>query len=423
MRLAIIADDLTGAADTGVQLAKRSFYTILLPFGMENAEFSCQFRKTQIVALSTNTRGMKPELAYGVVRDLVVLLKELHPQSIYKKIDSTLRGNVGVEIEAILDATGNDLAVLAPAFPDSGRTTVDGIHLVNGQPLAQTEAASDPVSPVRESHIPTLLGSQTGLRVGHIKLREVRQGPTSLQKAILHHIENGERIIVFDAVTNQDLNNIARIGMLMPSPPLMVGSAGLADQISSLLKPSELLADHPVAHRESDEGMILIISGSLSAITLKQLDEIRRSGKGKVITIETHKLIEDQNPERENDIIAEIISAAGACEAAGFQSVTRNCRYERASSLQVVEYLGRIAGRIVNECPRPIRGLIITGGDTAMAVFKHLGISRVRLVDEILPGVPYGQVVGGNLAGMDIITKAGAFGAEDALVKCVDFLT
>jgi uncharacterized protein YgbK (DUF1537 family) len=330
---------------------------------------------------------------------------------------------VGVEVEAVLDATANNLAILAPAFPDSGRTTVDGIHLVNGQPLAQTEAASDPVSPVCESHVPALVGSQTGLRVGHIKLREVRQGPTSLQRAILQHIENGEKIIVFDAVTNHDLNSIARGGMLMPSPPLMVGSAGLADQISSLLKPSEPLAVHPVAHKKSDEGMILIISGSLSAVTLKQLDEIRRSGKGKVITIETHKLIEDQNPERENEIVAQIISAAGACKAAGFQSVTGNRRYEKASSLRVVEYLGRIAGRIVDECPRPIRGLITTGGDTAMAVFKHLGISRVRLVDEILPGVPYGQVVGGNLAGMDIVTKAGAFGAEDALVKCIDFLT
>ncbi len=416
----IIADDLTGAADTGIQFAKRNLYTILLPFSADTP--SRQLREAQIIALNTNTRGMRPELAYDTVKRATALLERLHPLSIYKKIDSTLRGNVGVEIEAVMDATGNEIAILSPAFPACGRTTVNGVHLVNGQPLSETEAASDPVSPVCESHIPTLIRAQTGLKTGHIDLKEIRRSPASLRRSILQHIKNGEKIIVFDAVTDRDLSSIAEAGMSMPSPPLMVGSAGLADQLSRLLTLSERAADQPVAYESIGEGAILIISGSLSAVTSNQLDEIRRAGRGKIVSIAVHKLIEDQNHERESEIVSEIISAAEAGKAAGVQSVIENRCDEKELPLRIVEYLGRLAHRIIGECPQPIRGLILTGGDTALAVFEHLGISQVRLMDEILPGIPRGLVVSGKFSGLTVVTKAGAFGNERALVHCVDLL-
>ena len=466
MYLGIIADDLTGAADTGVQFAKRSFYTILLPFGLESVEPSWRLREAQIVALNTGTRGMQAGLAYDTVKDTTVLLKRLHPQSIYKKIDSTLRGNVGAEIQAVMDATGNILAILAPAFPDCNRTTVGGMHLVNGRPLSQTEVAFDPVSPVRESHIATLIRAQTRLKVGHIYLQEVRRGTEPLQRSIFRHMENGEKIIIFDAVTDDDLSNIAEAGMSMSSPPLMVGSAGLANQLSRLLKGFDTASptqpercehtkQYAAIYERKNEGVIIIISGSLSAVTSRQLDEVRRTRKGKIIPVEIHRLIEDQESgsnlssnevkERESETVSEIISVAEASKIVGVQSVeggrcddqniafgriprtlssneVKDSGRTRGSPLPVVEYLGRIALQIAGRCPQPIRGLILTGGDTALAVFKHLGISQVRLIDEILPGIPYGQVLDGEFAGLAIVTKAGAFGDENALVKCIDFL-
>ncbi len=206
--LAIIADDLTGAADTGVQFAKRDLYTVLLPVGMKAAE--AHLHDAQVVALNTASRGMEAKQAYDVVRDATELLvQKLHPQMIYKKVDSTLRGNVGSEIEAVMDATESEFALLAPAFPANGRTTSGGVHFVRGQPLAHTEAASDPVHPVNESHIPTLIQSQTALKAGHIGLEMVRSSVRSLQRAILDHVKDGEKIIVFDAVADGDLNTIA----------------------------------------------------------------------------------------------------------------------------------------------------------------------------------------------------------------------
>ena len=191
MRLIVVADDLTGAADTGIQLAKRGFYTILLPFGMyETGSRHIQTvssLSSQAAALSTNSRGEGARSAYYRVRNATAcLIRESHPQYVYKKIDSTLRGNVGAEIEAVMEAAGSEAAILAPAFPEYGRTTVEGIHYVNGQLLSQTEAAFDPVSPVTESHIPTLLQKQTRLKIastprstGHLPMRPITAGASA----------------------------------------------------------------------------------------------------------------------------------------------------------------------------------------------------------------------------------------------------
>ena len=435
-RLGIIADDLTGAADTGIQFAKRGFYTILLPFGLENIESSSYLHEAQVVALNTSTRGMQAELAYDTVRNATgLLMQTLRPQSIYKKVDSTLRGNVGAEIEAVMDATGNQPALLAPAFPDYNRTTLQGIHLVNGQPLSQTEVAFDPVNPVDESHVPALIRAQTELKVGHIYLEEVRHGSEALQRSISRHVKDGEKIIGLDAATDDDLSNIAEAGMSMSSPPLMVGSAGLAYQLSRLLKRREH-ADRlsrsgrvAISTIQKSEGVIIIISGSLSAVTSRQLDEIRRTGRGKIMPVETHGFTGDRevSSKQESEIVSEIISAIKVSEVIGIQSVKRDRCDEQDTGARhdvpfVAERLGRIVLQIVRDCPKPIRGLIIAGGDTALAVFKHLGISQVRLMDEILPGIPYGQVLDGEFAGLAVITKAGAFGGESALVDCVNFL-
>jgi uncharacterized protein YgbK (DUF1537 family) len=175
------------------------------------------------------------------------------------------------------------------------------------------------------------------------------------------------------------------------------------------------------------------------------LDEIRKAERGKIIPVEIHRLIEAQEAgsnlssnmetrhavslqEHQSRIISEIISATETSRAVGVQSAREHGYDEQnvealpAMPSLVAEYLGRIALQVVRGCRQSIRGLILTGGDTALAVFKHLRISQVGLVDEILPGIPYGRVMGGEFADLAVVTKAGAFGDESALVKCIDFL-
>ncbi len=420
MHLLIIADDLTGSADTGVQFAKRGFHTILLPFGLRGES---GLREAHVVAFNTNTRGMQAELAYETVEDATAaFVQAFHPQGIYKKIDSTMRGNVGAEVEAVLDASDSAIALVAPAFPEYNRTTIDGIHFVNGRPLSHTEAALDPVSPVTESHIPTLLQAQTELKTGHIELKEVRRGANSLERLICQRVKDGEKIIVFDAVTDEDLSEIAEAGMSISPHPLMVGSAGLANQISRLVGQPAPSGTH-IGSRDR-EGIIAIISGSLSDVTSRQLDKVRRSGKGKIIPVQVHKLLEEQRSGIWQ-VVSEILSAVEKSRTMGIQSVreSRFAEYDPNMPSLVAECLGMIALQIVRECPQPVRALILTGGDTSLSVFRHLGISQVRLIDEILPGIPYSQVVDGEFAGLTMVTKAGAFGTEGAMVSCIDFLT
>jgi uncharacterized protein YgbK (DUF1537 family) len=443
MYFGIIADDLTGAADTGIQFAKQNFYTILLPFGLENALFHSYdvisqagttgsiedphyLRETQVIAVSTNSRGMQAEQAYDTVRNATEHLKRIHSQIIYKKIDSTLRGNLGIEIEAVLDISGNDFAILAPAFPAYNRTTIGGIHFVNGKPLSQIEVASDLVRPVGESNIPVLIRAQTRLKVGHITLEEVCRGSESLKRSIFEHLNNGEKIIVFDAVTNADLSNIAEAGMSMPSFPLMVGSAGLAVHLSKFLTQREHIKGHPPIYRMGHEGVVIVISGSLSAVTSRQLDTVRETRRGKIISVDIRKLIEDceSGSKRLSEIVSEIMLSMKTNRVAGIQSINTGIHDGRGMefSKQVVEYLGRVALQIVNNYSQTVRGMILSGGDTALAVFEYLKISRVRLINEILPGVPYGRVMDGKFTGLTIVTKAGSFGDESTLVKCIDFL-
>src|SRR5829696_6365168 len=153
MRVAIIADDLTGAADTGVQLARAGYRTAV---AFRDAPIP-PAEDLDAVALDTDSRAMPAGFAAKRVMEAGHTVR--HARIVYKKLDSTLRGPIAAELAAALGASGRDRAVVAPAFPAAGRTTVDGVQLVRGVPVHETEAKNDPRTPVREGHVPTLLAT------------------------------------------------------------------------------------------------------------------------------------------------------------------------------------------------------------------------------------------------------------------------
>src|SRR5215212_3402647 len=153
MQAAIISDDLTGAADTGVQFARAGYRTAV---AFRDAPIP-PAEDLHAVALDTDSRAMPAGFAAKRVLEAGHTVRDA--RLVYKKLDSTLRGPVAAELAATLEATGRDRAVVAPAFPAAGRTTVDGVQLVRGLPVHETEARNDPRTPVREGHIPTLLAT------------------------------------------------------------------------------------------------------------------------------------------------------------------------------------------------------------------------------------------------------------------------
>ena len=151
MDLAIIADDLTGAADSGVQL-KRSGYRTAVVFRRADLP-----PEVDLDAVAVDTDSRSSPAGFAAKRVLEAGRAMNNARVIYKKIDSTLRGPIAAELAAALGATGRTKAVVAPAFPSAGRTTFEGVQLVNGKPVHQTGLAYDPSTPVSESHIPYLL--------------------------------------------------------------------------------------------------------------------------------------------------------------------------------------------------------------------------------------------------------------------------
>ena len=154
-QIVIIADDLTGAADTGVQFCPFFDDTVLISYLQLSNAVAPTSRSA--VALYTNSRALVEKRAHERLKSIARRLSKLEPLWIYKKMDSCLRGNPGAETEALMDELAYVASFIAPAFPEMGRTTVNGTHLVHGIPVGQTEISRDPLTPVTESDLRTII--------------------------------------------------------------------------------------------------------------------------------------------------------------------------------------------------------------------------------------------------------------------------
>ena len=360
MRLAILADDLTGAADTGVQFARFG-----LPARVWLADGPVEEGAT---VFDTDSRSLAPAEAAARVADLAGRLRDV--EHVYKKVDSTLRGNVGAEVEACLRGLGRGLAVLAPAFPANHRTTVRGVQRVDGVPVHQTALADDPAHPMRHRTIAAALRSQSEMDVVDAPLSLVREGAVPLAELLLElAVDRAPRTAVVDAETEADLATIAAAIAQMGSKTLPVGSAGLAAALSSAWG----LAGDSVPRHLAGARRVLIVCGSLNPATRAQAAAL---------------------PDGSALIRSEATAADPVSIARGLAESTR----------RAIEH------------GRP-DALVLTGGDTARAVLTALGARGIALDAELFPGIPRGRVIGGVLDGTIVVTKAGGFGAPDTLVR------
>ena len=194
--LGVIADDFTGACDVAVQFKKQGLETVVLTDVDLLGSFKGVF---DVVVVDTETRNFSSEDAYRKVRRAVKILRRNNVKLVYKKIDSTLRGNIGAEINAVMDELKDKAVIVTPAFPDQKRTVINGQLLVNGIPLEKTEYARDPLSPVSDSRISMLVERQAKKKVGEIPLSRIRKDADFVVEEIQSLIEAGKRIIVADA--------------------------------------------------------------------------------------------------------------------------------------------------------------------------------------------------------------------------------
>lgn len=420
----LIADDLTGGADAGVQFAKRGLKTLLVPIRGEGDPLAARPGQ-DVLVINTITRGLPAAEAFGILSGL---LKGFDPKRfpiLYKKIDSTLRGNIGIEIEAILQETNQSLCFLAPSYPEQGRVLTGGIMMVGDKPLALTEAARDAASPVRESDVRKLLEHQTSLSIGTIDLAVVATGKQSLLKVVEREQKAGYRIIIFDALSRRDLATIAETALSMERAPILAGSAGLAGEVARILVPGQidLCADRPRTFRH-----VLTVAGSASAVTHAQLQRLEAGG---FPSFELPRNLVSGNAREAAEGRRKLAGLLGRALAGGKAILRTSAERWTGDGDGETNIHQRINGVMAGVTLAALReagidtsdlALILTGGDTALGVLQLLDYDGIELKEELLEGIVWGNLRGGPWDGLTIVTKAGAFGKEDALVRIVERL-
>ena len=422
-KIAVIADDLTGANDTGVQFAKQGLKTIVLM----GRDFPSGSSDDDVVVMDSQSRSLTPGEAYRKVAALAVQVREGGFCTVFKKIDSTLRGNVGSEIDAIMDTCGQDLAVVVPAFPKNGRTTLGGYLLVHGAPLEATEVARDPRCPVTESHIPTLLAGQTARQVGHVGIKSVAAGLESVLAAMERMIAAGKRVIVCDAWQEDHLRMAAAAAARLGRSILWVGSAGLAEHLPSVLGLAAAPPrTNPRTCNPASGKPVLVLAGSISSVTQGQVRMLER--RTDIVSVEADPC-ELLKPEAAAPEITRCLEQAlNAIKVGKDAVITTGCNGDSAAKVsgmhqapeKIAAALGELCRRIATGST--LSGLVLTGGDIARSCCSHLSATGIKLIEEVAPGIPLGILTGGPCDGLWVVTKAGAFGTEDALCEAVDFL-
>jgi len=386
----IVADDFTGSNDTGVQLKKNNIEVDVLLFpSKELVENS--------VVLDTESRSLSEEDAYQKVKTLTADLVEKNQFSIvYKKIDSTLRGNIAQEVRALTEVYSPDIIVVAPAFPKIKRTTKKAVHYLDGVPLMETEIAKDPLTPLWTDNIYELFEKEFENSVKNISTREL-ENLTSLPE---------NKVQVFDIEEEQDLEKVKELTLNDSRKILYVGSAGLAEYLF-----------------KRDEWPTLSVVGSISQVSLQQMEYAKNKGFH-VINIEINDLIIEDRVEKYTKLVCESLMR----KQDTIITVTRK-RQDYLETIELFKNLGvsdkKEVSRMIKEtlakitknvlANTPVSRLFLTGGDTAIEVINELGAKGCKIQKELSTGIVESCLVGGKYEGMTLVTKAGAFGDKDSL--------
>lgn len=389
----VIADDFTGANDAGVSLAVRGKKV--------SVAFQTPFTgDTDALVINSDSRAMAASEAAEKLKNYAAEIDAA--KWLVKKIDSTLRGNPGAEVEALLTLSGKRQAIIAPAFPAAGRTTRGGICLVKGVPVTDTEFASDPKTPVRHAQVSAVLAEQTALH-------SVVVAPAQLAAAL----QGDARLLIVDAQSDGELDQIIRAAYACDERPLLVGSAGLCDALARrLASPRQLLA----------------VIGSMSEIAQQQIQRAGEAANVSTVLIDIDDVFRDATAGYVQQI-ARAMAAGHHCvvhtcaDVQARHQIDQLCQQRGLSRAALGERISAFLGtltRTVLEANTPA-ALYVSGGDVAMAVASALNAQGFAISGQVAQCVPFGRFLGCRWQG-PVMTKAGGFGTETTLLEVLHFI-
>ncbi len=411
IQLMIIADDFTGALDTGVQFA--AWGAVVRVVTDVKYEYGNLDPLVQILVMDAETRHLSEQEAYEVVYEAARNAKKHQIPYIYKKTDSALRGNIGSELKALKDAMGVNMLPFIPAFPQMGRTTRHGIHFIDGKPVRESVFGKDPFEPVECSYVPDIIHRQTDAEV----IVAERKWGVSLSER--------DAIVVFDADGYEDILVIAKKLDQMGLLKVTAGCAGFAASLPKLLG---LTGEE---RRQPDfKSGLLVVCGSVNPITQKQLDEAERKGFIRISLTPKQKLTQQywSGKEGQEDLkkiykiclenqrcIIDTNDKPGTKETEAY-GMDRGLPLEKIREV-IAENLGMLLKGLIDR--KLHKTLLITGGDTLLGFMESMEIREMEPICEMAPGAVLSEFYTRE-AGYQIISKSGGFGEEDLLVKLAE---
>lgn len=406
----IAADDVTGATDSVVQFSRTGWSSRLLLGEL----LPDSVAPGSALAMNSDARAMDEAAARTATRSAIADLITAGANRLYLKIDSTMRGSVGAQIAGAVDAWQKQhpsaFAVVCPAYPAMGRTVEGGLLRVHGGPVEDSPAGRDPVTPVPTSDFSQLLPGTAAISLSG----SPEQDAQSLRDAA------GSGVVVVNAASDDDLRTLAAALVVAGPTAIPAGSAGLAAAMAAAWADAgsvqAAIAPAPAAQGQR----IVVVVSSLHEVARAQTDHLRAHlDPADLRILQPDESLLDQ-PNR--------LAAWTAAELARpLPRVVVVLSPEPAdvplamTGADIARSLATVVRHTLSATD--VGALVLVGGDGARAVLDATRAQALRITGAIQEGIPVGVVEGGTAAGKIVVTKAGGFGPEHALLDTVTELT
>jgi len=386
----ILADDLTGALDSGVKLVHSGYHVQVITSEGSLAE---RDEEAEILVIDTETRHLEGKEAYEKVKKITQEAWSLSVEWIYKKTDSALRGNIGAELTAVMDASGEKKLLFVPAYPELGRTTLNGIQYVNGIRLSESVFAREVNDPSGNGEITSIIHAETDTPV-YLYEGEVKEG-----------------IGVYDAVSEEDLDRAYRAA---GDFRLFAGCAGFLETFASEKKQEENTV-------QTGSGLF-VLCGSVNPVSAGQLSLAQEHG-----ALRHHLKASDLMSER---TVLKEKAEQFLKDAEGYDVAILDTLAEGEIALpdeenyvevirRIAEGMGYIGSVLLKESND--KTMMIIGGDTLNGLIRELKVKSLTPREELMPGLVL-NTFETNGSVCCLISKSGGFGNRELITELEDIL-
>ena len=416
--LGCIADDFTGATDLANNLV-RAGMRVVQTIGVPNAPLSAE---VDAVVVALKSRTISPQDAIDQSLQALQWLQDQGAQQIYFKycstFDSTAQGNIGPVTEALMHALQTDFTIATPAFPDNGRTVFKGYLFVGDVLLNESGMQHHPLTPMTDANLVRVMQAQCTSKVGLLTHKTIAQGATAISQEITNLKQQGVRIAIVDAVSNDDL---MRLGPALKGMPLVTAGSGVAIGLPQNfgLSPTPQASVLPKA-----SGLQAVVSGSCSQATNRQVAHFKATGRPTFLIDPLHlkgsweDLVQEALAWAQGHLASGPVLVYSTATPESVQAVQSQLGVEVAGH-QVEQALAAIARGLVQQ---GVQQMVVAGGETSGACVQVLAIEQLQIGPQIDPGVPWCHAHT-PMGGVHITLKSGNFGTDDFFSKAFTFLS